>query len=129
MKVSKRFNAFALILALAIMVFSSGMKVSAFTKTQYGLTMKGDNSISKTKGSAWGSVSPQSYISLASVYKYKNSSGKTKTVPTDLTGAGGSTGASWSYKLPSGSVSKSINTNWLGIYKGHKVPKEMTTVY
>lgn len=119
----------ALVAAFVLTIFGTETKASAFTKTKYGMTIKGENTIAKTKGSAWGSVSPQSYISINSVYKYKNKSGTIKTVPTDRTGAGNSTGASWSYSLPAGGVSKSINTKWTGIYDGHELTQEEKITY
>lgn len=87
---------FATILTLAILISSMGIATesSAFTKKKNGLTLKGESSIEVKKGSAWGSVSPKSYLSIASEYKYINKSGVVKKVPTDLTGAGNSTGAS-----------------------------------
>lgn len=129
MKYLKKISALALAAALSLTVLGSGTDASAFTKTKNGLTLKGESSIAKTKGSAWGSVSPKSYLSIASFYKYKNKSGEIKTVPTDLTGAGDSAGASWSYTLASGCVSKRIDTRWTGIYNNRSVIQEETITY
>ena len=75
-----------------------------------------------------GSVKPQSYVSIASVYKYRNKNNVVKTVPTDLTGEGDSTGAKWNYTIPSGK-SVSITTKWTGIYKKKTLTSEDTIKY
>lgn len=121
MKYFKRIVVLTLVTALTITLFTTGKEASAFTKTQYGLTLKGGSSLSRNKGSAWGSVSPRSYVSVASTYRYKSASGVPKTVNTDRTGAGDSSGASWSYTLPGGYTSVSLDTNWTGIYNYHSV--------
>ena len=51
-----------------------------------------------------------------------------KTVPTDLTGEGDSTGAKWNYTIPSGK-SVSITTKWTGIYKKKTLTSEDTIKY
>lgn len=76
-----------------------------------------------------GAVKPQSYVSIASVYKYRNKNNVVKTAPTDLTGAGNSTGANWSYTIPSGGKSISITTKWTGIYKKKTITSEDTIKY
>ena len=67
-------------------------------------------------------------MSIASVYKYKKKNGEVKIAPTDLTGAGNSTGANWSYTIPSGK-SISITTKWTGIYKKKTITSEDTIKY
>lgn len=124
----KKIGALIIVAAFMVSFIGKGADVSAFSKIKYGLTLSGDHSISKTKGSAWGSVSPKSYLSISSVYKYKNSNGTLKTVPTDYTGAGSSTGASWSYTIPGGK-SVSIETKWKGIYKGKTLSNSDTIKY
>lgn len=105
--------------ALTVTLFTPGKEASALTKTQYGLTLSGDSSLSKNAGSAWGSVSPKSYLSIQSTYKYKTASGKIKTVNTDRTGAGGATGASWSYTLSGDNKSYKLTTKWIGLYQNN----------
>ena len=75
-----------------------------------------------------GRVKPKSYVSIASVYKYRNKNNVVKIAPTDLTGAGNSTGADWSYTIPSGK-SISITTKWTGIYKKKTITSEDTIKY
>lgn len=72
MRKIKKIGALITAAALTVTLIGTGADASAFSKTKYGFTLSGDHSISKTKGSAWGSVKPKSYVSIASVYKYKN---------------------------------------------------------
>ncbi len=127
----KKISAVALAFVLMFTVVGAvPTRAEAFTKTKYGMTMKGDSEIAQKYGSAWGSISPKSYISIASVYKYwDRNAKKSKTAPTDLTGAGNSTGASWYYKLPDGGKSTSIKTTWTGIYNGHTLTESYTVSY
>lgn len=119
MRYFKKIGALAMATALTVTLFTPGKEAAALTKTQYGLTLSGDSSLSKNSGSAWGSVSPKSYLSIQSTYKYKTASGKIKTVNTDRTGAGGSTGASWSYTLSGDNKSYKLTTKWIGIYQNN----------
>ena len=112
MRKIKKMGALITAAALTVTLIGAGADASAFSKTKYGFTLSGDHSISKTKGSAWGSV--------------KND--VVKTAPTDLTGAGNSTGADWSYTIPSGK-SISITTKWTGIYKKKTITSEDTIKY
>lgn len=113
MRKIKKMGALITAAALTVTLIGTGADASAF---------------SKTKGSAWGSVKPQSYVSIASVYKYRNKNNVVKTVPTDLTGEGDSTGAKWNYTIPSGK-SVSITTKWTGIYKKKTLTSEDTIKY
>ena len=124
MRKIKKMGALITAAALTVTLIGTGADASAFSKTKYGFTLSGDHSISKTKGSAWGSVKPQSYVSIASVYKYRNKNNVVKTVPTDLTGEG----AKWNYTIPSGK-SVSITTKWTGIYKKKTLTSEDTIKY
>lgn len=128
MRKIKKMGALITAAALTVTLIGTGADASAFSKTKYGFTLSGDHSISKTKGSAWGSVKPQSYVSIASVYKYRNKNNVVKTVPTDLTGEGDSTGAKWNYTIPSGK-SVSITTKWTGTYKKKTLTSEDTIKY
>lgn len=129
MRKIKKMGALITAAALTVTLIGTGADASAFSKTKYGFTLSGDHSISRTKGSAWGSVKPKSYVSIASVYKYKKRNGEVKITPTDLTGAGNSTGADWSYTIPSGGKSISITTKWTGIYKKKTLTSEDTIKY
>jgi hypothetical protein len=128
MRKIKKMGALITAVALTVTLIGTAADASAFSKTKYGFTLSGDHSISRTKGSAWGSVKPKSYVSIASVYKYKKRNGEVKIAPTDLTGAGNSTGADWSYTIPSGK-SISITTKWTGIYKKKTITSEDTIKY
>ena len=128
MRKIKKMGALITAAALTVTLIGTTADASAFSKTKYGFTLSGDHSISRTKGSAWGSVKPKSYVSIASVYKYKNKKGVVKTVPTDLIGEGDSTGADWSYTIPGGK-SVSITTKWTGIYKKKTLTSEDTIKY
>ena len=122
MRKIKKMGALITAAALTVTLIGAGADASAFSKTKYGFTLSGDHSISKTKGSAWGSVKPKSYVSIASVYKYRNKNDVVKIAPTDLTGA------DWSYTIPSGK-SISITTKWTGIYKKKTITSEDTIKY
>lgn len=116
MRYFKKIGALAMATALTVTLFTPGIEASALTKKQYGLTLSGDSSLSKNAGSAWGSVSPKSYVSVRSTYKYKTASGTVKTVDTDRTGAGGSSSASWNFTLPGTCKSYKLVTKWSGLY-------------
>ena len=117
--------------ALTLMcgIFGSVGDASAFSKSKYNMTLSGGNSISKKTGSAWANLSPQSYVSVASKYKYKDASGNAKTVPTSITGNGGSSAAGWSYTLAAGCKSVSIRSDFTGIYKGKTLTESESTTY
>ena len=86
MRKIKKMGALITAAALTVTLIGAGADASAFSKTKYGFTLSGDHSISKTKGSAWGSVKPKSYVSIASVYKYRNKNDVVKTAPQELIG-------------------------------------------
>ena len=89
MRKIKKMGALITAAALTVTLIGTGADASAFSKTKYGFTLSGDHSISKTKGSAWGSVKPQSYVSIASVYKYINKFQQIlqeKEIPQELNG-------------------------------------------
>ncbi|MFR5971138.1 MAG: hypothetical protein ACLUGF_08900 [Clostridium sp.] len=84
MRKIKKMGALITAAALTVTLIGTAADASAFSKTKYGFTLSGDHSISKTKGSAWGSVKPQSYVSIASVYKYKNKNNVVKQLQQTL---------------------------------------------
>ena len=75
-KISKVKKIGVLVVALTFMfsIYGASSNASAFSITKYNMTLSGGNSIAKRTGSAWGNISPQSYVSVASVYKYKDGS-------------------------------------------------------
>ena len=113
-KIMKSMCATLAIAAVFGNVISIGAKSQSDSKQVGSAILSGVSTIEKTSGRAYSTLSKRGSATVRSLYEYRDSKKKVRSVNQDTTTGGGATGGAWNFSLDSGSESKSIRSTHTG---------------